>query len=124
MLEKIKSLGLRWKFGGLIFVALLLTVLILLITLRGFLNREFEALYGDPATKGLFVADLLANELEPFIETNRDAQEVQQTVDTYKAVYGIYGVQYLLVLDATSNVIVDTYQGRVPQSLIDLNPVS
>jgi HAMP domain-containing protein len=124
MLEKIKSISLRWKFGFVIFVALLIVIVILLFSLRGFLNREFEALYGNPGTKGLFIAELLVNELEPIVKENIDAPEVQQTVDMYKATYGVYGVKYVFLVDEANEVIVDTYKGRVPSSLVDLNPLS
>ena len=111
MLEKIKNISLRWKFAIIILVALLFVIVILLFTLRGFLNREFEALYGSPGTKGLFVADLLADDLEPIIKNNIDAQEVQQTVDGYKTVYGVYGVQYMFILDDSGSVV-NTDAGR------------
>ena len=116
-----KNLSLRWKFGIVVFFALLVIVFILLLTLRGFLNREFDALYGDPATKGLFIADLLIHDLKPIIEKDIDSQELQQTVDSYKSLYGVYGVRYIFLLDADHDVIVDTYKERVPQGLIDLN---
>ena len=119
-----KNLSLRWKFGLIILVALLVVVIILLFTLRLFLNREFEALYGSPSTKGRFIGDLLADELEPIIKKNIDSQEVQQKIDTYKTVYGIYGVRYVFIVDASGNVIVDTFKDRVPQSLVALNPLS
>ena len=119
-----KNLSLRWKFGFIILVALLLVVIILLFTLRGFLNREFEALYGSPSTKGSFIGELLVDELEPIIKENIDSQEVQQKIDTYKTIYGTYGARYVFIVDASGEVIVDTFKGRVPQSLVDLNPVS
>jgi HAMP domain-containing protein len=124
MLEKIKNLSLRWKFGIVILVALFLVVVILVLALQAYLNREFEALYGTPSTKGRVVAELLADELKPIIKENIDSQEVQQTVDTYRSVYGVYGVRYVFLLDESGSVIADTYKGRVPQSLVDLNPLS
>ena len=101
-----KNLSLRWKFGFIILVALLLVVIILLFTLRGFLNREFEALYGSPSTKGSFIGELLVDELEPIIKENIDSQEVQQKIDTYKSIYGIYGARYVFIVDESGEVIV------------------
>jgi HAMP domain-containing protein len=125
MLEKIKRLGLRWKFGGVIFVALFLVVIILLSFLRSSLSREFETLYGDPSTKGLFIAKFLADELKPIIERDVDSLDIQQTVTTYKAHYGsIYGISYLFVLDPQSRVMADTFNDRVPQKLIEINPLA
>ncbi len=121
MLEKIKSLSLKWKFAAVVFLALFVVLLVLMFALRGFLNREFNALYGDPGTKGVFIADLLIQDLEPIIKQNIDSQDLQQTVDSYKAMYGIYGLRYIFLLDASNEVIVDTYKGKVPDSLVQLN---
>ncbi len=123
-MEKIKNLSLKWKFGIVCLLALLVVILILLFFFRGFLSRELDALYGDTGTKGLFVADLLIHDIKPIIEDNTDSQELQQTLDAYKELYGIYGLRYIFLLDDTNSVIVDTYQDRVPQSLIDLNLLS
>ena len=121
MLEKIKSLSLKWKFAAVVFLALLVVLLILMFTLRGFLNREFDALYGDPGTKGFFIADLLMHDLAPIIQENIDSQELQQIVDNYKAIYGLYGLRYIFLLDGTNEVIVDSYKKKVPESLVKLN---
>ncbi len=121
MLEKIKSLSLKWKFAAVVFLALLGVLLILMIALRGFLNREFDALYGDPATKGFFIADLLIHDLRPVIQEDIDSQELQHIVDSYKAIYGIYGLRYIFLLDAANNVIVDSYKNKIPASLVNLN---
>jgi methyl-accepting chemotaxis protein len=118
---KIKSVSLKWKFAAVVFLALLVVLVILLSTLRGFLNREFDALYGDPGTKGIFVADLLGQDLKPIITENIDSQNLQQTVDAYKAQYGVYGLRYIFLLDASNEVIVDTYKTKVPDSLVQLN---
>jgi HAMP domain-containing protein len=129
-MEKIKKLGLKLKFGVIILVVLAIVVFILLIVLRGALNREFEMFYGSPGTKGLFIAKLLAAELKPTIEHDVDILEVQQELqqivaDTYKAVYGIYSVRYMFVQDGFGNVLVDTFgkDKKVPQGIVDLNPL-
>ena len=121
MLEKIKRLSLKWKFAAVVFLALVVILVILMFTLRGFLNREFDALYGKPVTKGLFIADLLIQDLKPIIKENIDSQDLQRTIDTYKALYGIYGLRYIFLLNTANEVIVDTYKNKVPESLVQLN---
>ncbi len=130
MLEKIKRLGLKWKSGIVVFIALLIVIFILLVILQNALNDEFEALYGDPSRRGLSVAKLLADELRPILE--RDdidlltvQQEIQQTVDAYiKAFHSIYSVRYILIQDGSGSVIVDTFKEMAPQSLVEINPPS
>jgi HAMP domain-containing protein len=127
-MEKIRNLGLKWKSGVVVFVALLIVIVILLVVLRKSLNREFEALYGASSTKGLFVAELLATELRPIVGRDGDSLEVQQKVqeivNIYKSIYGIYGVRYLLVQDSSGGLVADTFKGTVSQSLVELNPLS
>ncbi len=120
-METIKNLSLKWKFGIVFLFALLTVMLIFLVILRGVLNSEFDALYGDPGTKGIFVADLLIHDITPIIEKNIDSQELQQTLDAYKSLYGPYGLRYIFLLDDMNNVMVDTFKDRVPQSLVELN---
>lgn len=129
-MEKIKQLGLKLKFGAIILLALIVVVSILLIVLRGSLNREFEMFYGSPGTKGLFVAKLLTAEIKPVVERDVDILEVQRDLqqiiaDTYKAVYGIYSVRYLFIQDGSGNVLIDTFgkDKKVPQSIVELNPL-
>lgn len=121
-MEKIKNLSLRWKFGVVVLFALFLVIFILFLALRGYLNREFEALYGDQSTKGKFVAALLADELEALDDIDRE--EAQQAVDAYRVAYGVYGVSYIFVLNDEKEVILDTLKGRVSQTLIDINPLA
>jgi len=130
-MERIKKLGLKLKFGAIILFALVVVVSILLIVLRGVLNREFEMFYGSPnTTKGLFVAELLAAELEPILGRDIDVLEVQQELqrvvnNTYKAVYGIYSVRYMFIQGDSGSVLVDTFgkNKKVPQSIVDLIPL-
>lgn len=125
MLEKIKSLSLRWKFGFIMFLALLVVVGVLLITLRGYLNREFETLYGDPSTKGEVIAELLADELTPVVEENIDSMEVEQITNRYKSAYSAYGVSYILVHRDAGDILFDTIKNAATvQQLIKLNPLS
>ena len=125
MLEKIKSLSLRWKFGFIIFLALLVVVGILLITLRGYLNREFELLYGDPSTKGEFIAELLADELTPVVKENIDSMEVEQITNRYKSGYSTYGVSYILVHRDSGEILFDTIKNvNTVQQLLKINPLS
>ncbi|GAK54233.1 signal transduction histidine kinase, nitrate/nitrite-specific [Candidatus Moduliflexus flocculans] len=124
MLEKIKSLSLRWKFGILVLAALLVMVVVLYFTLQLFLKREFAALYGDPATKGLFIAELLLSDLKPIIDKNIDSQELEVTVNAYKALYGVYGIRYIFLLDENKQVIVDSEEKPIAKSLIDANPMT
>ncbi len=123
MLEKIKSLSLRWKFGIVVLAALLVMVFVLYFTLQLFLKREFAALYGDPGTKGLFIAELLLSDLKPIIDKNIDSQELEVSVKGYKALYGIYGIRYIFLLDENKQVIVDSEEKLIAQSLIDANPM-
>lgn len=125
-MERIKNLGLRWKFGLVMFVALLLVVIVLVFSFKGYLNRELEALYGNPSIKGTFISQLLADELEPFTKKDSDVQQVQQMIDAYRANYGIYGLSYIFLLNEVENadvenVIADTLKGRVSKALIDKN---
>ncbi len=126
-MERIKNLGLTWKFGFVILLALFLVVLILRLMFGGYLNRELKALYGDTSSKGAFIAQLLADELEPFTKDDQDVQEVQQLVNAHKANYGVYGLNYIFLLDTVEpakegeNVIADTLNGKVSQWLIDKN---
>lgn len=130
-MEKIKQLGLKLKFGVFILLVLIVVVGILLIVLKGVLNREFEMFYGvSNTTKGLFVAELLAAEVKPIVERDVDILEVQQELQqivnsTYKAVYGIYSVRYMYLQGSSGNVLVDTFgkDKTVPQSIVDLIPL-
>ncbi|MDY0095961.1 MAG: HAMP domain-containing protein [Candidatus Vecturithrix sp.] len=125
MLEKIKSLGLRWKFGFIIFFVLLVVVGILLITLRGYLNREFELLYGAASTKGEFIAELLADELKPIVQENIDSMEVEQITNRYKAAYSPYGLSYILVHRDSGELVFDTIKDvNTAQQLLAINPLS
>jgi len=117
-MEKIKNLSLRWKFGIVVLLTLFVVILILFLALQGYLNRTFEALYGDPA-KGRFIAELLADELESIGDI--DSVDSQRTVDTYKELYGVYGVRYIFVLDESGEVNIDTQNRRISQGLIDIN---
>ena len=124
MLDKIRSLSLRWKFGSVFLVALLIVVVILLLALRGYLNREFETLYGSPSNKGLFIAEFLLNDLTPIIANDIESQEIEKTLNAYKTTYGVYGVSYIFLLDDQGKVLADTYKDVVPQSLIGINPMT
>jgi len=124
MLEKIKSLSLRWKFGIVVLAALLLMMFVLYFTLQLFLKRELAALYGDPSTKGIFIAELLLSDLKPIIEKNIDSQELEITVTAYKALYGVYGIRYIFLLDENKQIIVDSEEKPIAQSLIDANPMA
>ncbi len=124
-MEKIKNLSLRWKFGAVVLVTLLFVIFILFLALRGYLNREFEALYGGPSTTGVFVAKSLAKELEPILEENIDSQEVDQTVEAYKKVYGTYGVYSIFLLDEAGQVIIASPNREISQGTVNFNnPVS
>lgn len=120
--EKIKDLGLRLKLGVLLLILFLVMILILIFALRGYVNQEFTDL---SKTKGLFIANLLAGDLEPLVKENVDSQNVQRTVDTYKTDYGMYGVRYILIRDASGKIIIDTYKDQeVPEGIAALNPLS
>ncbi|GAK61424.1 signal transduction histidine kinase, nitrate/nitrite-specific [Candidatus Vecturithrix granuli] len=125
MLEKIKNLGLRWKFGLIIFFVLLMVVGILLITLRGYLNREFALLYGAASTKGEFIAELLADELKPIVKENIDSMEVEQITNRYKSAYSAYGLSYILVHRDSGEIIFDTIKNaNTVQQLLKINPLA
>ncbi len=125
-MERIKNLGLRVKVGIVVFVALLLVLIVLVSSFKGYLNRELEALYGAPSAKGEFVSQLLRDDLEPFTREDPDVQDVQQMIETYLSNYGIYGLRYIFLLNDVedpdvSNVIADTLKGRVSNGLIKQN---
>ena len=122
MLEKMKNLSLRWKFGIVMLVALLVMVMILIFTLKLYLNHELAALYGDPATKGSLVAELLISDIQPILEKNVDSQELEVMVKDYKALYGVYGVRYIFLLDENKKVLVDSEDKPISQARIDFNP--
>jgi len=128
MLEKIKSLGLTWKFGVIVFTSLTLVVIILLSILSGSLNSRLDVLYGSPKTTGIFVAELLADELAPVVKKDINSLEVQQELNEsvgsyYKAVYGIYSVRYILVQDSESKIFADTFNDKTPAFLISKNTI-
>lgn len=128
MLEKIKSLGLTWKFGVSVLVSLTLVIVVLLSILSGSLNSRLEALYGSPKTTGVFVAELLADELAPLVKKNVNSldvqQQVQEDVDSYyKTVYGIYSVRYILIQDSTGIVLADTFKDMPPGWLVTTNTI-
>jgi HAMP domain-containing protein len=129
MFEKIKNLGLKWKFGVVVLIVLVIVISIPLYLLQGSFTRKLDVLYGAPDLKGLFVAELLANDIKPLIEQNVDSPEVQQnleqTVNTYyKSVYGMYSVRYIFIQDGAGFVIADTFQDTVPQWLVEKNPLT
>jgi methyl-accepting chemotaxis protein len=121
MLEKIQKLSLKWKIAGLLALAFLVMSAILLFSLNGFLNHKLEALYGDAEIKCRFLADLLVNDLNPIIENDIDSLELERTVKSYQAVYGIYGLRYIFILDESNSPIVDTFKDSVSQKWIDYN---
>jgi HAMP domain-containing protein len=127
MFEKIKKLGLKWKFGVVVLIVLGIAMSIPLYILRGSLTHKLDVLYGNPDTKGFFVAELLVNELKPLLDQNIDSPDVQQNVKQtlityYNAVKGIYNVRYLLVQDSSGFVIADTFPDVIPQWLVEKNP--
>jgi HAMP domain-containing protein len=129
MLEKIKSAGLTWKFGVGVLAGFVLVIAIVLVVLQGSLNTKFDALYGALDTKGQFVAEHLANEIEPLLE-NGDVNSaevhsnLQQTVDShYTAVRGTYSVSYMLVQGNDGFILADTFKESTPAWLIEKNPV-
>jgi HAMP domain-containing protein len=119
MLDKIKSSGLTWKF----------VVFLVLFILRSSLNTKLDTLYGSPSTKGEFVAELLANEINPLLEeedsNSLEMQEnLQQTIDAYyTAVRGTYNVSYMLVQGSEGIVLADTFKESTPAWLVEQNPV-
>lgn len=128
MLEKLKSLGLTWKFGGLVFISLVLVIIVDLSILRASLNSRLDALYGSPKATSVFVAELLADELGPFFKKDVNALDIQQqmqdVVDSYyQTVQGIYSVHYLLVQDPSSTVLSDTFKDMAPGWLVTKNPI-
>ena len=123
MLEKLKSLGLTWKFGVIVLVTLTLVFVILLTILRASLNSRLDALYGPPKVTGVFVAELLADELKSLVKQDVNSlevqQNVQQTLDSYyKVVYGMYSVRYLFVQDGAGTVLADTFKEMAPGWLV------
>lgn len=130
MFEKIKKLGLTWKFGVVILIVLVIVIGIPLYLLQGSLTHKLDVLYGAPDTKGLFVAEILARELNPLMEQNIDSPDVQQNlkqklITYYNAVKGMYSVRYLLVQvvqDGSGVVIADTFPEVIPQWLVEKNP--
>jgi HAMP domain-containing protein len=118
---------LKLKFGAIVLVALVVVIGILLVVLRSGLNDKLETLYGNSGTKGLFVAELLADELQPIVENGTDPPDVQQIIEQivdeyYKSVSGIYSVRYILIQDGSGFVIADTFKKTPPSWLVDKNP--
>ncbi len=128
MLEKIKSLGLTWKFGVIVLASLTLVIIILLSILSGSLNSRLDALYGSPKTTSVFVAELLADELAPIVKKNVNSLEIQQQIQPivdsyYKTVQGIYSVHYLMVQDGSATVLSDTFKDLAPGWLVTKNAI-
>lgn len=132
MLGKMLNLGLRWKFGVMVFMMLAMVMSIPYYILKGSLNRKLDVLYGAPETKGLFVAELVANALNALNAQNVDSPEVQKAVQEtvknyYQAVSGMYNVRYIIVQVVQEDqekkdfVLASSFPDVVPQVVMEQN---
>lgn len=128
MLEKLKRSGLMWKFAGSVLIVLVVATLIVVSLLRISLNSRLESLFGAPASRGYFAADMLEEELKPIVRQDLNSLEVQQTLQQaidnyYLTAYRLYNIAYLMVQDGTGTVIADTFKDVTPTAIIEKNTV-